>query len=85
MGNPQPPAAPAKDRTTFFGVLGIIGAVCCAPLGVVFALLSLMDARKNHKSSTIGYVALVLSVISLLANITLLVTHNNPYMNYWNR
>jgi hypothetical protein len=85
MGNPQPPAAPAKDRTTLFGVLGIIGAVCCAPLGIVFALLSLMDARKNHKSPVIGYVALGLSGISLIANIILLVTHNNPYVDYWRR
>ena len=85
MGNTLPPAEPAKDRTTLFGVLGIIGVVCCAPRGIVFGLQSLMDARKNHKSPTIGYVALGLSVISLIANIILLVTHNNPYMNYWNR
>lgn len=85
MGNALPPATPAKDRTTLFGVLGIIGVVCCAPLGIVFGLLSLMDARKNHKSQTIGYVALGLSVISLIAHIVLLVTHNDPYMNYWNR
>ena len=39
---PPQPAAPANDRTTLFGVLGIVGAFCCPVLGVVsiFAVIA---------------------------------------------
>jgi hypothetical protein len=79
---PQPiPTEPARDRSTLWGILGIIGAVCCAPIGIAFGLLSLMEARKNHTSQTIGYVALGLTAVAIVVNIILLAAGHSPYRN----
>jgi hypothetical protein len=51
------PAPAGDDRTTLWGVLGIVLSVCCWPLGVVFAILSLLDARKAGRAPTLAYVA----------------------------
>lgn len=67
----QPPAAqPAgNDKTTLFGWIGIIGGICCAIIGIVFGILSIMQARKYHNSPVLGYVALVISVLNIIAGI----------------
>lgn len=62
---PQP-AVPANDRTTLFGVLGIIGAVCCPILGIIFGFLCLSAARKAGKSPTLAYIAIVLSIVGAI-------------------
>ena len=63
-----PPAAPASnDKTTLWGVLGIvIGLICCWPLGIVFGVLSMNEAKKSGKPNTLGIVAIVASVINLI-------------------
>jgi hypothetical protein len=87
-----PPAGPppggygtgggSADRTTLWGVLGIvIGLLCCGPLGIVFGALSIRDAKRFGKSPTIGWVAIVLSVIGLIGNIVLSTTGNYPGIN----
>ena len=53
----QPPAAPGNDKVTLWGVLGIVFAICCWPLGIVFAVLGLLEARKVGKPPTLAYVA----------------------------
>ncbi len=69
------PAPPAKDRTTLWGVLGIvIGVVCCPLLGVVFGFLSLQEARRAGRPPTIGYVALALSVVAAITQAVLSLT-----------
>lgn len=62
------PAA-ANDRTTLWGVLGIIGAFCCPVLGLVFAVLCLMEARKYGKSPTLAYVAFALLALGFIGYI----------------
>ncbi len=72
MAPPPPPAAaPASsDKTTLFGVLGIvIGLICCGPAGIVLGFLSIQEAKKYGKPQTLGIVAIVLSVIGLIWNI----------------
>jgi predicted membrane channel-forming protein YqfA (hemolysin III family) len=64
-----PTAPAASDRTTLFGVLGIVGAFCCWPLGVVFAILCLMEAKKYSKPPTLAYVAFGILVLGLIFNI----------------
>jgi uncharacterized membrane protein len=63
---PMPPAgaAPASnDKTTLWGVLGIvIGFLCCPILGIVFGILSMNEAKKVGKPNTLGIVAIVASV-----------------------
>ena len=70
----QPPAAPGNDKVTLWGVLGIVFAICCWPLGIVFAVLGLMEAKKVGKKPTLAYVAFGLIVLSLIVNIVLAAT-----------
>ncbi|GAA4209088.1 DUF4190 domain-containing protein [Actinocatenispora rupis] len=68
---PQQPVGPAvgKDRTTMWGVLGIIFALCCGPLGVVFGVLSLMNARRVGRQPTLGIIAIVIAALTIIGNI----------------
>jgi predicted membrane channel-forming protein YqfA (hemolysin III family) len=75
---PPPAAAPSNDRTTLWGVLGIVFAICCWPLGIVFAILSLLDARKAGKQPTLAYVAFGILALFLVIDIILLATGNYP-------
>lgn len=63
------PAVPGNDRTTLFGVLGIVGAFCCWPLGVLFSILAYLEARKLGKPPTLAYIAFAVLVIGLIVNI----------------
>ncbi|GGQ65962.1 DUF4190 domain-containing protein [Couchioplanes azureus] len=65
----QPPAAPGNDKTTLWGVLGIVFAFCCMPLAVVFSVLSLMEAKKYGKEPTLAYVGFGLAALLLVVNI----------------
>ena len=70
MTPPMPPAAaPASDRTTLWGVLGIVFSVCCPILGIVFSVLSLLDARKVNKPPTLAYIAFAIAALNILGNI----------------
>jgi amino acid transporter len=64
---PPPAATPAgNDKTTLWGVLGIvIGLLCCPIVGVVFGVLSINEAKKAGKPNTLGIVAIVASVIGV--------------------
>jgi hypothetical protein len=67
------PAA-ANDKTTLWGVLGIIGAFCCWPLGLVFSILCLMEAKKYNKPPTLAYIAFAVLALGLVLNIILATT-----------
>lgn len=71
MSAPFPPAAaPANDKTTLWGVLGIfVGFCCCPPLGAVFGYLSFQEAKKAGKQPTLAYIAWGVSALSLIVNI----------------
>jgi hypothetical protein len=75
---PPPAAAPANDRSTLWGILGIVFTFCCWPLGVVFAILSLLDARKAGKQPTLAYVAFGILALGLVVDIILFATGNMP-------
>ena len=64
-----PAAAPSNDKTTLWGVLGIVFAFCCTPLGIVFGILSLMEAKKAGKQPTLAYVAFACVVVSVIVGI----------------
>ncbi|GAB1645070.1 DUF4190 domain-containing protein [Krasilnikovia sp. MM14-A1259] len=64
-----PPAQPADDKTTLWGVLGIVFAFCCWPLGIVFAVLSMMEAKKVGKQPTLAYVTFGILALAVVANI----------------
>lgn len=68
---PQPAAPAGKDNTTLFGVLGIVFSICCAPIGIVFAVLSHLQANKNSKPATLAIIAYVLAALNIIAGIIL--------------
>jgi threonine/homoserine/homoserine lactone efflux protein len=72
---PPPAAATPNDRTTLWGVLGIVFMLCCWPIGLVFAILSLQEARKYGKQPTLSYVAFGLLVLAIIGNIVYLVAY----------
>ena len=64
---PPPAATPANDKTTLWGVLGIVvGFLCCPLLGIVFGILSLNEAKKVGKPQTLGWVAIIVSAVSIV-------------------
>lgn len=46
----------ANDKVTLWGVLGIIFGICCWPLGIVFSILGLLEAKKVGKQPTLAYI-----------------------------
>jgi predicted membrane channel-forming protein YqfA (hemolysin III family) len=68
------PAAASNDKVTLYGVLGIVGAFCCWPLGVVFAILCLTESKKYGKQPTLAYVAFGILALGLVLNIVFLST-----------
>jgi len=64
----QQPPPPGNDKVTLWGVLGIVFAVCCWPLGLVFAVLGLLEARKVGKPPTLAYVAF--GIVALTCSLT---------------
>ncbi|WP_305789779.1 DUF4190 domain-containing protein [Symbioplanes lichenis] len=75
-----PPTAASNDKTTLWGVLGIVFAFCCLPLGVVFSVLSLLEAKKVGKQPTLAYVGFGIAALSLILNIVLAAT--GSYSNF---
>ncbi|GAB3139747.1 hypothetical protein GCM10027290_09450 [Micromonospora sonneratiae] len=76
---PPPPPVAGKDRSTLWGVLGIvIGLICCGILGLVFGYLSIRDAKRFGKSPALGWVAIVLSIVNIVGGVILQTTGNYP-------
>ena len=70
----QQPVPTGNDRTTLWGVLGIvIGLLCCGPAGIVFGILSINEASKWNKPKTLGILAIVLSALNIVAGISIAV------------
>jgi hypothetical protein len=67
---PPPAAQPASDRSTLFGVLGIVlGFLCCWILGIVFGILSMNEAKKVGKQPTLAYIAFAAAALNLIGSI----------------
>lgn len=69
MTAPGAPAAAGNDKTTLFGVLGIILGLCCWPVGLVFAILSLNQSKKFGNQPTLAYVAFAVVALNLIFSI----------------
>jgi hypothetical protein len=67
-GDVTAPAA-ANDRTTLWGVLGIIGAFCCWPLGLLFGILCYTESRKRGRAPTLAYITFAVLAVGLISNI----------------
>jgi hypothetical protein len=78
---PPPAATPAgNDKTALWGVLAIVFSCLfyCWPFGVIFAILSLMEARKAGKQPTLAFVAFGILAVVFVVNIILFATGNMP-------
>ena len=79
---PPPPPAAGRDRTTLWGVLGIVlGLICCGILGIVFGYLSIRDAKRYGESPVLGYLAIAFGVINIIGGAILRATGNYPLDN----
>jgi len=77
---PPPGTAAGQDRTTLWGVLGIVvGLLCCGVLGIVFGYLSIRDARRFGNSPVLGWLGIAFGVLNIIANGLLYVGGNNPF------
>jgi Na+/proline symporter len=76
---PPPAAQPANDKTQLWGILGIVGAICCPILGIIFGFLCLNEAKKSGKPPTLAYVAFALSAVNIVIGIILSATGNSPF------
>ena len=64
---PPPPPAAGKNRTTLWGVLGIVlGLICCGILGIIFGYLSIRDAKRYGQSPVLGYLAIAFGVLNII-------------------
>lgn len=79
----QPAAQPAaNDKTTLFGVLGIVFSVICCPIiGIIFSVLSMNEAKKYGKQPTLAYVGFALAALFIVLNIVLAVSGNLFWYN----
>lgn len=64
MAQPAQPAG--KDNSQLFGWIGIIGGLCCGIIGLVFGVLSIMQAKKWGSSPILGYVAIGIAVLNFI-------------------
>jgi hypothetical protein len=77
----QPPAPAANDRTQLWGILALIFAIipCCGLVGIVFAILQIVEAKKWRKQPTLGYIALGIVAFWIVVQIILAATGNLFY------
>jgi len=66
--------APATDKVTLWGILGIVFSVCCWPLGLVFDVLGMMEAKKVGKPPTLAYIGFGLAALFAVLTIINLAT-----------
>ncbi|GAA4574807.1 hypothetical protein GCM10023176_42690 [Micromonospora coerulea] len=79
---PPPPPTPGRDRTTLWGILGIVlGLICCGILGIVFGYLSVRDAKRFGQSPVLGYLAIAFGVINIIGSAILRASGNYPFWN----
>jgi len=57
----------------------VIGFFCCPIVGIIFGYLSIQDARRFGKPATLGWIAIGLSVLSIVLSSTLF------FAGYWPR
>ena len=67
MAQPLQPAG--RDNTTLFGWLGIIFGICCGVVGLVFSILSIVQAKRWGKSPVLGWIGIVISVLTIIGGI----------------
>lgn len=73
---PIPPTEPSKALAIWALVIGFL---CCAPAGIVMAIIGLNKYPDGSSGKTICIVALVLSALGLIANVVLYLANTGIY------
>ncbi|MFJ8580161.1 DUF4190 domain-containing protein [Micromonospora sp. NPDC093277] len=83
---PPPPRSTAgRDLTTLWGVVGIVlSLLCCGIFGILFGYLSLRDARRFGRSRLLGWLAIALGIINIIASAVIRTRGGHQYP-YWYR
>lgn len=74
---PTIPATPPSNALAIWAL--VIGLLCCAPAGIVMGIIGLNKYPQGSSGKTISIVALVLSILGLVANIVLYLTQPDLY------
>jgi hypothetical protein len=65
----QPPAGEpdgARDGTVRFALYAIVGAIIFPPVGVVYTMRSIREARRTSRPQVLPYVAFLLVTLSVI-------------------
>jgi hypothetical protein len=83
---PAAPAAPQRNNTQLFGILGIVLAVVCCPLlGILFGWLSMNEAKKTGSDDTLGKVGFWLGIaITAIGLVTTIIAICAGGISGWN-
>jgi hypothetical protein len=71
---PGQPVAAGNDKTQLWGILGIVFGICCPIIGIIFAVLSMTEAKKAGKQPTLAYVGFAVAALSIIVGIIYQVT-----------
>jgi len=74
---PTVPATPPSNALAIWAL--VIGLLCCAPAGIVMGIIGLNKYPQGSSGKTISIVALVLSILGLVANIVIYLTQPDLY------
>ncbi|MBQ9836314.1 MAG: DUF4190 domain-containing protein [Akkermansia sp.] len=74
---PTIPATPPSNALAIWAL--VIGLLCCAPAGIVMGIIGLNKYPQGSSGKTISIVALVLSILGVVANIVLYLTQPDLY------
>lgn len=74
---PTIPATPPSNALAIWAL--VIGLLCCAPAGIVMGIIGLNKYPQGSSGKTISIVALVLSILGLVANIVIYLTQPDLY------
>ena len=68
-----PPPNPSSSTPMVLGIIGIVMAGCCWPIGLTLGILSYTQAKKQPAANTtLGVVAIALSILSAVVNVAAL-------------
>jgi hypothetical protein len=71
---PVPPySQPAAESNApkVLGIIGIVLAFCCSPVGIILGVISYVMAKQRNQSTTLGLVAIILGAAFLVLGIVL--------------
>ncbi len=74
---PTIPATPPSNALAIWAL--VIGLLCCAPAGIVMGIIGLNKYPEGSSGKTISIVALVLSILGIVANIVLYLARPDIY------